>query len=250
MSKSPRLPICELPPEAVVTAPAPADGERLTPGDDRLLRLLVDRDGAGIESLVEALGVTATAVRERLKRLLRSGLIRRRKLIEGRGRPAYVYLATAEGRRRSGADLSLLADVLLGVIVRIDDQKIRSRLVSEAAAELGERFAGQIRASDPGESLMNRLNRLSRLLAAHRISASAEGEDDPAVAGEADSAAAPVLRIAACPFPHLRDAANHRELCRLETEAFGRAVGKPMQLARCILDGAADCCFVPRSPES
>ena len=45
----------------------------------------------GVGELTELLGVTATAVRQRIERLLEMGLIEREKVVAGRGRPTFRY---------------------------------------------------------------------------------------------------------------------------------------------------------------
>ena len=78
-------------------------------------------DSAGIGELTEKLGVTATAVRQRIDRLLEQGLIGREKVVEGRGRPTFRYRLTVEGYRRSGADPVALADAMWREILALPD---------------------------------------------------------------------------------------------------------------------------------
>ena len=63
-----------------------------TESDATLINLLRKQESASITELVKALRVTATAVRQRLGRLMEAGLVRREEVLrEGRGRPSHRY---------------------------------------------------------------------------------------------------------------------------------------------------------------
>ena len=196
------------------------------------------QDSASIGQLIESLGVTATAVRQRIERLLDQGLIDREKVVEGRGRPTYRYRLTVEGYRKSGADSVALADAMWREILALPDDSLRSRLIHSIAHRLGRQFAAQI---DEQQSFDGKMQELSAVLATRQI--------DTTVT-EADSL--PVLDICSCPYPSLTDASEDRSMCRLEEEAFSQALGTPVQLSMCRLDGDTRCQFTPvdASPDS
>jgi predicted ArsR family transcriptional regulator len=91
--------------------------------DAALIELLRVESSLGIGQMADSLGVTATAIRQRLERLMRQGIICRETVAPGttqaaasqsrrtgRGRPAHVYSLTEKGRRTGGdnfRDLSL-----------------------------------------------------------------------------------------------------------------------------------------------
>src|SRR6476661_1758074 len=91
-----------LPPE-----PALADGVR--PIDQAVLDLLRSHQGMTVQDLIDRLEVTATAVRQRLDRLVQVELIERRKVVAGRGRPQFRYFLTALGMRYASASYASLA---------------------------------------------------------------------------------------------------------------------------------------------
>ena len=70
--------------------------------DAAVIELLRVDSTLEIGDLAEALGVTATAIRQRLDRLMRSGLVERKTVARPRGRPAHAYSLTADGRRYGG----------------------------------------------------------------------------------------------------------------------------------------------------
>ena len=96
---------------------------------DRALLDLLSRCGAlSIAQLVLETRVTATAVRQRLARLMRDGLIERVATRNGRGRPSHRYSITEKGRRQSGANFDDLAMVLWKEIRSVKDPGIRRGL--------------------------------------------------------------------------------------------------------------------------
>jgi DeoR family transcriptional regulator, suf operon transcriptional repressor len=71
--------------------------------DADLLDLLKQSGPLGVADLARALEVTATAVRQRLIRLLSKELIQREVVRNGRGRPKHRYWLTEKGVRETGS---------------------------------------------------------------------------------------------------------------------------------------------------
>ena len=53
----------------------------------------------------------------------------------------------------------------------------------------------------------------------------------------------PVVDMGSCPFPTLTDLSEDRSMCRLEERMISEAVGQPMRLSSCRLDGDSCCQF-------
>src|SRR5512143_417687 len=64
----------------------------------QILLQLQRRGAATVKELEDALGVTATAVRQQIGNLLAEGLIQQEIERQGRGRPRHVYSLTSQGR--------------------------------------------------------------------------------------------------------------------------------------------------------
>src|SRR5438105_15930644 len=77
--------------------------------DLALLDLLRKHGSLSIAQLKAAMQVTATAVRQRLVRLLKQGDIERSAQRISRGRPMHRYGLTEKGHRRAGAHFADLA---------------------------------------------------------------------------------------------------------------------------------------------
>jgi predicted ArsR family transcriptional regulator len=95
------------------------------PSDAPLLEMLRVEGRAGISELEAGLGVTATAVRQRLERLMRSALVERSTVSRGRGRPSHVYSLTDKGRRVGGDNFQDLALVLWREVRTVSDPAVR-----------------------------------------------------------------------------------------------------------------------------
>jgi len=197
----------------------------------------------GVGELTDLLGVTATAVRQRVERLLATGLIEREKVVAGRGRPTYRYRLTVAGHQRAGADPSELVDAMWREIVAMPDTETRERLLSAVAARLGRQFHEQLRQllSKSGDSpagnpptLDDRVRQLSQMLT-----------DRSVETGVSNAGDLPVLDVGSCPFPSLTEASEDRAMCRLEEKMFSEALGHPVHLSSCRLDGDSCCQFTP-----
>lgn len=212
-----------------------------------------------VGELTEQLGVTATAVRQRIDRLLEKGLIEREKVVSGRGRPTYCYHLTHAGNQRAGADPADLVDALWSEVISIEDSALREQILAAVAKRLGRQLAQEAvdcctpdqpkRTNSVGscptnasgsdqdshqnvESLQQRLEQLSQSMVSRKIpmEVSIEGE-------------LPVVDMGSCPFPTLTDLSEDRSMCRLEERMISEAVGQPMRLSSCRLDGDSCCQF-------
>lgn len=186
--------------------------------------------------LTTQLGVTATAIRQRVERLLSMGLIEREKAVAGRGRPTFLYRLTAAGYRRAGADPAELVDAMWGAILAMPDSAERERLLTAVAERLGRQYAEQLlgRGSDDGGHLRERFEQLSELLTLRQVESGVSRWGD-----------LPVLEVGSCPYPSMTEASDDRAMCKLEEKMFSEALGQPVHLSSCRLDGDACCQFAP-----
>ena len=208
-----------------------SDSEPIRSVDRDLLIAMRGGDLMGIGDLTESLDVTATAIRQRIERLLDRGLIEREKVVAGRGRPTYRYRITDQGRRVISADSADLAEAMWREVLSIEDPELRDRMLTSIAVRMGREYAAQL---DDDAPLEERMRVLSQLLSARRV------RSDVISAGEL-----PVLDIDACPFPTLAAGTDDHSMCRLEEQVLSEALGKRVQLSQCRLDGDACCQFAP-----
>jgi DeoR family transcriptional regulator, suf operon transcriptional repressor len=131
--------------------------QQLASTDAAVLDLLRRREAMTVSQFAEELEVTATAVRQRLNRLMAGGLIERRLAKAARGRPSHHYVLTERGRRQAGSNFHDLATVLWDEIRDIDDPQIRRGLLKRIA----HRMAGQYSDQVVGDTVAERMEKLA-----------------------------------------------------------------------------------------
>lgn len=196
---------------------------------DRRLLDLIRRDGPlTVAEMGSRLGVTATAIRNRLTRLVASGLVERRAESVGRGRPRHAYQASAEAHKALGQNYADLAVALWEELMRdIEDPKLRRVLFGRVTDRLAEVYGSQVQ----GEEWQGRMVQLGEVLHGRGIEAEVAGEDG----------VSPVLRQHSCPYHALADL--DPAICALERKMFEKVLGRGLRLSRCRLDGHRSCDF-------
>jgi predicted ArsR family transcriptional regulator len=202
----------------------------IRPVDQLVLDLLRREEGLTVNDLTEKLEVTATAVRQRLDRLESAGYLERRKHSHGRGRPTFAYFLTDLGWRQVGVTYTDLAISLWSEVVAIPDAELRAEMIERVSQRMGRAFREML----PEGTLDDRMRSLANIMLARRIPASFDREGG-----------VPTLAVHACPYPDLVQIDQDRSLCRLEQQVLSRAIGQPMELSQCKLDGHGCCQFKP-----
>jgi predicted ArsR family transcriptional regulator len=196
---------------------------------DKAMLDVLRRDGAvTISALVAEMGVTATAVRQRLQRLMGDGLIQRQAENKGRGRPNHRYSLTEKGERSAGTNFADMADVLWDEIKSVEDPEIRRGLLKRIAGRLAARYRNEV----GGEALGDRMTALAGVMGQRDIPFRVE-----------QTGGLPVLSALACPYPEL--AMRDRSVCTMEKMMLSEILGENVRLSECRLDGATCCTFTP-----
>jgi DeoR family transcriptional regulator, suf operon transcriptional repressor len=193
--------------------------------DAAVVELLRGDTALEIGQLADQMGVTATAIRQRLDRLMRAGLVERRTVSRPRGRPAHAYSLTAAGRRLGGDNFRDLAIVLWREIRAIRDPGVRQGLLTRIAMALADVYRDRVSGVTPGE----RLASIAGILGEREISCTVGGD------------ALTVLTTYSCPYPELAE--QDRAVCAAERLMLQELVGTAVQLSECRLDGASCCRF-------
>ena len=177
----------------------------VTDSPDRPLLDLIRRRGPlTVAAMVASLGVTPTAVRNRLTRLVESGMVERRVESGGRGRPRHTYQASLVAHQRLGQNYADLAVALWGELMHeVPDTKLRRLLFGRVTEKLAEQYRSEIR----GAEWQGRVGL-------------GEGVVRARVLAEAD-----------------------RTVCALERKMFEKVLGRSLRLSRCRLDGHRSCDF-------
>ena len=197
----------------------------LLPADKLVSDLLREHAEMSISEIAEQLQITATAVRQRLGRLMAANLVQRKLVAaEGRGRPGHRYSLTSLGRRQLGGNFADLAFALWEEVRSIPDPEIRRGMLSRIAGRMADAYA--LDAHSPKE----RMRAIAELFGERRV---------PMTVGE--NGELPVLTAKCCPYPELAE--KDRSVCAMEKLMFSEMVGEKLQLTECRLDGGTCCTF-------
>jgi predicted ArsR family transcriptional regulator len=194
--------------------------------DDGLIALLRERGSLGISDLIAAMHVTATAVRQRLNRLMHQGLVQRQTTKHSRGRPSHCYSLTEKGRRQTASNFADLTIALWREIRAVKDAETRRGLLERIAKTMARLYDQSIH----GNSTAERMQSVSALMADRNVPFAVEHRGS-----------LPVLTAHACPYPELAE--QDRGICSVEKMLFSELLGEKVRLSDCRLDGANCCRF-------
>lgn len=219
--------------------------------DRRFLSQLARLREPTIQALCGATGVTATAVRHRLARLLEAELVEKRAEVRGRGRPAHFYRLTSAGRNQLGDNSTRLAALLWQQVMQIESDAIREQVIEGVREGLAEDLATGITGQTPEERLAELGSRLQQT------------GFDVAVDETGD---APTLKEHCCPYHSVAgqsmtghtvaaaageqsagsavatDGAPH-QICQFEEQVFSSVVGAPVRITQHCSTGGGCCEF-------
>lgn len=198
--------------------------------DADLLELLRRRGRLSVAELASAMEVTATAVRQRLTRLLARGLIEREAVRGSRGRPRHNYRLTNKGVRVTGSNLPDLALALWRELGAVEDPEIRWDLLRRIARTLASGYARHVE----GATVAERMRSLAGLLADRQVPFSVEGNGSDGL---------PVLTAHACPYPDLAE--EDPSICAMERMLFSELLKHDLKLSRSEENGCSACQFRP-----
>ncbi len=196
--------------------------------DPELLTIVGDSEPLAVSDMVTALGVTRTAVRERLLRLMAVGLVERQLFRGGRGRPTYRYSLSAKARKLAGNNFADLAVVLWHQVVGVQDAELRRSLERRIVSALKAIYENEVH----GTTIKERMESLRELLASRRIRCQVDQGD-----------ALPTITLRDCPYLEL--AQVDCTICEMETMLFSELLGDDLLLTECRLDGHSCCKFGP-----
>lgn len=201
----------------------------LESADRPLLDLIRRRGPLSVVEMTDAFGVTPTAIRHRLSRLVESGLVSRTTVSAGRGRPKHLYQASTTAQKRLGQNYTDLALVLWGEMMStIDDRKLRRVLFARITDRLADLYRDQVR----GDGWENRLIQLGAILHDRGIEAEVVHREGDAL---------PLLKQHSCPYYELAEV--DAAICALERKMFEKVIGRGLRLSQCRLEGHRSCEF-------
>ena len=200
----------------------------ISTADADLLNLLADSGPLAVSDIRSYFEITRTAVAVRLRRLMAEGLVDRKLVRGGRGRPSYRYSLSPKARKLAGNNFADLSAVLWQEVLGIDDAQRRQRAIRKIASALKVLYANAIH----GTTLKARMESLRELLEKRRVRCEVD-----------TSEAVSTFTLRDCPYLDLAEV--DRTICQVETMLYSYLLGDEVVLSQCRLDGHACCQFGP-----
>lgn len=201
--------------------------------DRDVIEFIRSRGSVTVADLVGFSGVTATAIRQRITRLVQRQLVKRVSESVGRGRPTHRYSLSREGVRSCGTNYEDLVRVLWNEIRDIEDPDIRYTLLRGIVSRLADLYRDKVE----GETLAERLQSLVSLMGDRQV---------PFEVKQEKGSPLPVLSALACPYPGLSE--QDRTVCSMERMLFSEILGGNLKMTSCRLDGGKHCTFDVSDP--
>ena len=204
----------------------------LTAASARIVRLLIGKPPQSVADLVDATGVTRTAVTEQLNELVAAGLVERTtERLTGRGRPRHLYAT-------HGASLQLLfaqahrftVPAIWKAISEIGGKELTTKIIKHVSHQLAESYKSRMTGITPAE----RLREFGDLLC-----------EEGGLVDIREDNGQPAMYKRNCPFMGILD--DERNICSIDMEMMTEVVGHPLSVA-CRLEGI-HCCMVRLADE-
>jgi predicted ArsR family transcriptional regulator len=193
----------------------------------KLLRqLLLAPQGATVERLCEALGVTHNAVRQHLTALIASGFVERGTARPTGGRPQSRYVLLPAGRELFPRNYGLIAQSLIERLYADAGKPGVQSLLAEMGRQLGAAASERVAAVGSDETAHALAEQLDAL-----------GYEAQAVRRDGE------MQVEAynCVFHALAKA--HPDVCRFDLAFMEAATGRPIQHLECLVRGGHACRF-------
>ncbi len=194
----------------------------------RLVKLLVGNPPMTVAEMMDATGVTRTAVTEQLGELMAGGFVERHlERLPGRGRPHHRYTATHAALLLLFASAQgLMVPAMWKAIEEAGGESLMQRVMRSVAHQLAQHYRKRIRAKSPRK----RLEQMSAVL-----------RDEGALVEAVEENGGLVLRKRSCPFISMLD--EKRAVCHIDEEMISVVVGHPVRRVGYRHEGEPCCSF-------
>ena len=215
-------PLSEYDPTPTLEAPVSQAGMRV-------VRLLVGRPPQSVADLIEATGVTRTAVTEQLSELLAAGFVERTtEQPDGRGRPRHLYRATnASLVFLFAGNQQLLVPAIWEAIEEAGGEALKRKVLKRVSRKMAKHYKARITGKTPRE----RLAQLADVLR----------EEGCVVELDDSGNAQVILRKRSCQFFSMFE--DTRSVCLVEHELLRSLLRAPVRQTASRHDGDVCCSF-------
>lgn len=192
----------------------------------QILSLIARHREMTIAEMVAALGVTTTAVRQHVNRLVWEGWLIRHQRRSGAGRPADVFTLSEQSRRAFAHEVHEFTRALLDEVAESEGSEKLQFYLSRVSRRMSKALEAQAGDGDPAERIERVVNLLRERGTVAETQVGQEGVH---------------LSVHTCPFHGL--GAARREICEMERETLGRLGGGAATLKQSLAEGAPCCEF-------
>ncbi len=200
----------------------------LTAAALRVIKLLVGNRPQTVAELMQATGVTRTAVTEQLNELVAAGFVERSvERLPGRGRPRHLFAATEAAMvLLFAANQRIIIPAIWSAVREAGGEALVRRVLDRVTEKLVEHYSRQIRATDPAERLRQLVDVLNK-----------EGALIDVIENEGEL----LIHRRSCPFYNISD--EDLAVCGVDIGLMSRVVGSPVRRVACRHDGDPCCTF-------
>jgi predicted ArsR family transcriptional regulator len=201
----------------------------------RVIRLLVGNPPQTVSELMEATGVTRTAITEQLNELLAAGFVQRTvERLSGRGRPRHLYSATAAALLSLFAsNQHLVVPAIWKAIEMAGGEELAGKILKRVSSILASHYLRRITAREPAE----RLRQLADLLRQEGGLVEIGGKGGQLV-----------IHKRSCAFISMFE--ERRAVCRVDEDLIRSVVGCMVRRINWRHDGDPCCSFELVPPRS
>lgn len=194
----------------------------------KIIKLLVGNPPHSVSDLIQATGVTRTAVTEQLNELVTAGFVEQSaERLTGRGRPRHLYKATESALvLLFSSNQRLVVPVIWQAIRNTGGDELLTKVRKKVSRALAEHYNNKITAKKPDD----RLRQFMELLNEEGGIMEAENEDGKLV-----------WYKRSCPFISMID--EDRTICLVDLDMMSQVVGRPLRRTACRHEGDP-CCKV------
>ena len=195
----------------------------------RIVRLLVGNLPRTVADLIDATGVTRTAVTEQLNELVAAGFIERStQRLPGRGRPRHLYSATGAALLLLFAsNQQLVVPAIWSAMREVGGRELVEQVLSRVSRAMADHYKERINGRTPRQ----RFRELIEILR----------EEGVLVEFDEDGRGHIVMHKRSCPFIGMYEETG--VVCCVDREMMSQVVGARVKRTACRHEGAPCCSF-------
>jgi predicted ArsR family transcriptional regulator len=192
----------------------------------KIVKLLVGNPPYSVTDLVNAMGVTRTAVTEQLHELVSAGFVEQSaERLPGRGRPRFMFKATNDALvLLFSSNQLLVVPAIWKAIIEIGGDQLKGKVLKKVSRILAEHYMGKVTAKRPEDRLRQLMSKLI---------------DEGGILEAVDQNGKLVVYKRSCPFISMVDA--DRTICMVDLDMMTQVVGRPVLRTACRHDGDPCC---------